>query len=416
VRLLILLFPLLLSADALLQKIEKRNSEDLRKEIERKERFLQSVKKSEALLKESRNGNWRETVKRKKLLKKYDEREAQILKLKREIDEKRADIKSLLDGAKRGSEEVLQLINTSYTTADMDRKTAEKVDSLQKSGQFRVEDLETLWYLMQSEIIRSGEIRDNGASYRYGTFSIVDKSGEHLQYFPEERASIPYGYNRGLIESGGLRTAYIDISKGEFFKVQSSIKSWSERVNDGGVVGYIILSLGLLAILITIYRYIYLSLVWLSIKRQMSSLQTPEDSNPLGRLLQIYHNRPEQEYDELQTRLQGGVVDEVYRLKKGESLIKLVSTVAPLLGLLGTVIGMILTFQSITANGTNDPRLMADGISQALVTTMLGLIVAIPTLFGYLFVKSKSDRIVDILDEQSAGFIAESIENSRKGE
>jgi biopolymer transport protein ExbB len=409
----LIVLPLALFSEDLLQIIEDRNRVDLEKNIERKEKFLENLQKQKKLLKKSRGESWRESVKRKNLIKKYEERENRIISLKKEIDDKNRDIQELLKRAKSGSEEVIQTLNSSFTIIDRDKKTAQKIETLSKKEHFSIEDLQELWYVMQSEIIESGKVKDLRDSYRVGTFSIISKNGEYQQFFPEERASIPYKYQKEPLNDGEWLIIDTDISKGEYFNIISSVKSWQERIEAGGAVGYIILSLGLIAILLIIYRYIYLLGVSRKIRKQTESIEAPNDNNPLGRLVLIYHNRPQQSFEELQARLQGAVIDEVQRLKSGEGLIKLISTVAPLLGLLGTVVGMIITFQSITAYGTNDPKLMADGISQALITTMLGLSVAIPTLFGYLFVKTKSDRLVDLLDEQSAGFIAESIEKSR---
>ena len=104
--------------------------------------------------------------------------------------------------------------------------------------------------------------------------------------------------------------------------------------------------------------------------------------------------------------LDDAITREVPVLERGQSMIKLLASVAPLLGLLGTVTGMIATFQSISLFGTGDPKLMASGISQALITTMLGLIVAIPLLFLHSLIASRSRKLVQILDEQSAGLIS----------
>ena len=86
---------------------------------------------------------------------------------------------------------------------------------------------------------------------------------------------------------------------------------------------------------------------------------------------------------------------------------------ATLLGLLGTVTGMIATFQSITLFGTGDPKLMAGGISQALITTVLGLIAAIPLLLLHNFVATRSKDLVQILEERSAGMVASRAEKGK---
>ena len=92
------------------------------------------------------------------------------------------------------------------------------------------------------------------------------------------------------------------------------------------------------------------------------------------------------------------------------AVIKVVGVVAPLLGLLGTVTGMIQTFQMITLFGAGDPKMMAGGISEALVTTMLGLIVAVPLVLMHATLSNSTKRIIDVLDEQSAGLIAQRAE------
>ena len=90
--------------------------------------------------------------------------------------------------------------------------------------------------------------------------------------------------------------------------------------------------------------------------------------------------------------------------------LKIISVVAPLLGLLGTVTGMIITFQAITLYGAGDPKLMAGGISTALVTTVLGLCVAIPTVFLHTLVQSRAKRLTQILQEEAAGMLSERAE------
>ncbi|MHA7835731.1 MAG: MotA/TolQ/ExbB proton channel family protein, partial [Algiphilus sp.] len=137
----------------------------------------------------------------------------------------------------------------------------------------------------------------------------------------------------------------------------------------------------------------------------------PSADNPLGRVLGVVsqeHGREDAELLEL--HLSEAVVKETPRLERFQSLLKLFVAVAPLMGLLGTVTGMILTFQSITLFGTGDPKLMAGGISQALVTTVLGLCVAIPLLFLNSLLGARSRALVQTLDEESALVLAQRLE------
>jgi biopolymer transport protein ExbB len=179
-----------------------------------------------------------------------------------------------------------------------------------------------------------------------------------------------------------------------------------ERLQQGGIVGYVILVLGAFGLLLVLYRLLYLSLIGARIRRQLRNLAEPSDDNPLGRILAVGNGGNSINPANLELQIDEAVLRETPRLTRGEGLIKLLTGIAPLLGLLGTVVGMIITFQSISLFGTGDPKLMANGISQALVTTALGLIVAIPLLFLHTLVTSRSRALVQILDEQSAGLAA----------
>lgn len=178
-----------------------------------------------------------------------------------------------------------------------------------------------------------------------------------------------------------------------------------ERIQQGGVVGYVILLIGALGFLYAMLRLIILASTGHKMKQQMNNA-TALDNNPLGRVLIATEQSQSQDASALELILDDAITREVPSLEKGLSMIKLFAAVAPLLGLLGTVTGMIATFQSISLFGTGDPKLMADGISQALVTTMLGLCVAIPLLFLHNLLASRSKVLVQILDEQSAGLMS----------
>ena len=112
----------------------------------------------------------------------------------------------------------------------------------------------------------------------------------------------------------------------------------------------------------------------------------------------------------LSLKLDEAILRETPSIERGLVTLAILAAVAPMLGLLGTVSGMIETFQSITLFGTGDPKLMSGGISQALVTTELGLAVAIPILLIHSALSSKSNRLIQILDEESAAIVARNAE------
>jgi biopolymer transport protein ExbB len=214
--------------------------------------------------------------------------------------------------------------------------------------------------------------------------------------------------------TSGVVNMALDPSRGGILGLLVQTPSFRERVDQGGIVGYtIILIIAPLGLLICIERFLYLMIVGARVNRQLKS-DTPNANNPLGRVMTVYLENQHDDVETLQLKLDEAVLKDVPRLERGLPSIKVLAAVAPLLGLLGTVTGMIKTFQAITLFGTGDPKLMAGGISEALVTTVEGLVTAIPLVLLHSLLTGRSNRLVQILDEQSAGFIAE-IAERRKG-
>ena len=185
--------------------------------------------------------------------------------------------------------------------------------------------------------------------------------------------------------------------------------SLAERIAQGKEVGYVIITLGVVAILIAIWRLLALSATSAKVNRQAKNLENP-GNNPLGRVLKIAHDNPESDVESLELKLGEQILKETPKFNIALPFLKIISVVAPLLGLLGTVTGMIITFQAITLYGAGDPKLMAGGISTALVTTVLGLCVAIPTVFLHTLVQSRAKRLTQILQEEAAGMLSERAE------
>ena len=185
--------------------------------------------------------------------------------------------------------------------------------------------------------------------------------------------------------------------------------SLEERIHQGELVGYIIIAVGAVGIVVAFWRFIVLTLVTGSVNRQLKS-ETLSDNNPLGRVLKVKEKYPNVDTEALELHLTEAILGEVPKLGRWLTLVKMISVVAPLGGLLGTVTGMIVTFQQITLFGTGDPKIMAGGISSALMTTVLGLVVAIPTTLLYALLSTQSKNVVMILQEQAAGVIAERAE------
>jgi len=182
-----------------------------------------------------------------------------------------------------------------------------------------------------------------------------------------------------------------------------------ERIQQGGWIGYIILGLGVIGLLIALQRFIFLTVVGRGIDKQRS-VSEASLNNPLGRILSVYSSDKDNDIETLSLKLDEAILREIPKIERGLITLAVLAAIAPMLGLLGTVSGMIETFQSITLFGTGDPKLMSGGISQALVTTELGLAVAIPILLIHSAISSKSNRLVQILDEESAALVAQNAE------
>jgi len=198
----------------------------------------------------------------------------------------------------------------------------------------------------------------------------------------------------------------LDPTRGQILSLLTEKPNLVERIQQGGVVGYVIIGLGILALLLAAERLITLGIASSKVSAQLKRAE-PDEGNPLGRVLKVAEKNRNKDTETLELKLGEAILQETPGLQRGILFIKLISIVAPLLGLLGTVTGMIVTFQAITLFGTGDPKLMAGGISQALVTTVLGLVVAIPTVFLHTLVNGRARRIQHVLQEQAAGVVAE---------
>ncbi|WP_251976469.1 MotA/TolQ/ExbB proton channel family protein [Salinicola avicenniae] len=213
------------------------------------------------------------------------------------------------------------------------------------------------------------------------------------------------------LQSGDGNRFVIDPTEGDVLEALAQAPSLWERFQQGGYVGYVIIALGIIGLLVALAQYLYLLTVSKRMHRQMRTPSSLSDDNPLGRVLKRFAALGRDHAPEaLEARLDEALLAEQPKLERGQPVVKLIAAVAPLLGLLGTVTGMIVTFQSITVFGTGDPQLMAGGISQALVTTVLGLITAVPLLFVNTALASRSRRLIGLLEGRASAVLAEHLE------
>lgn len=299
-----------------------------------------------------------------------------------------------------------------------------------------IEEIERLWFEMQREMTESGKIVKFAATVskpggekqerqvvRVGTFNIVSDEGNYLTYNAdtgvlEELARQPSGPYQGWGEelaeaSSGMHPFGADPtgpSGGSYLSALIDSPTLQERFNQGGNIGYAIATVGVFAFLLAIWRLLVLTAVNAKVRSQLRA-DKANTNNPLGRVLMVHEQNPTMDTETLELKLSEAVLKEVPKIEFGLNLLKIIAAVAPLMGLLGTVTGMIITFQAITIFGAGDPKAMAGGISGALVTTVLGLLVAIPTVLLHTITNGQAKKIIHVLEEQSTGIIAEHTES-----
>ena len=297
-----------------------------------------------------------------------------------------------------------------------------------------IEEIERLWAELLTEMTESARVTRFSTTVikldgeeveqevvRVGSFNLVS-DGEYVAYdidnnIVKELARQPasrFVSSADDLEdaSEGFTSFALDPTRGQLLALQVQVPTIGERVQQGGTPGYVIITLGIIALLLSIERFVTLYRVGQMVTQQASRPGSPGSDNPLGRVLEVYQGNKGVDSETLQLKLDEAILKEQPAINARIAFIKIISMVAPLLGLLGTVIGMIVTFQAITLFGTGDPKTMAGGISQALITTVLGLVVAIPTVLLHSIVHSRATSIMHILTEQSAGLLAEHAESA----
>ena len=299
----------------------------------------------------------------------------------------------------------------------------ERIDVLQNLSEKKklpsVPQIKELWFELIKEIGYSAEVisfnteilnADGSSSnldvVRLGLFAIAS-DGDLLKHIPETNQienlpSQPSGVDHGGLEdiqneSSGTFDVTVDPTRGSLIDKLIQSPSFIERINQGGLVGYFIILLGLFGLALGGERIVFLRKEWAELENTQAN---NAGQNILSELFKTMEENAKLDFESLQMLLDEKVQAYIPKIESRVAAIKLIATVAPLLGLLGTVIGMIETFQSIQIFGTGDPKLMAGGISQALVTTMLGLIVAAPLLFLHSYADSFVAKISDFLDEK----------------
>jgi biopolymer transport protein ExbB len=425
------------SMEQLLQLIQQGQARDSQEARQREAQFNQDRNQQQNLLNRARAERTRQENESARLEQLFEDNQAEIVAARAALDERLGALKELFGVLQTVSGDTQGRFAASLTNLQFPEREQFLVELGSKMASAtelaQIEDIEQLWYLLQQEIAESGkvvrfnnEITTAGGEQisaeivRVGAFNLVFEDG-YLEYKDDgtvvELPRQPEGrFLSSAIElfeaaPGEVVEFGLDGTRGGILALLVDTPTLGEKVDQGGIVGYSIISLGLIGLLIAIWRWLSLTAASRKVSAQLKSESASTD-NPLGRVLAAYESNRNADTETIELKLSEAGLKEMPGLTKGLLFIKVISVVAPLMGLLGTVTGMIKTFQVITLYGAGDPKMMAGGISQALVTTVLGLVVAIPMVLLHTIVSGQSRKVINVIQSQSAGLIAQHSERS----
>lgn len=427
-----------LNLDQLLQQLQQGKFAQSQENQQREARFKAEAAAQERLLREAMAEREQLEHLSERLERQFEANESELASLTDALTQRMGSLRELFGVLQQVSSDTASKLQSSLISAEYPARHEALVQLAEKMGRSStlasMAEIESVWLALLQEMTESGKISQftrqvtlaSGEQVarevtRVGAFNLV-ADGKYLELIPgtdtvAELVRQPSQRYLATIRHIELADSEIvefalDPTGGAILGLLVQAPDLSERIEQGGTVGYIILTLGLLGLVLALNRLVSLTRINGKVKRQMNSTKVSID-NPLGRVMAVKDNYPNVDTETLELKLSEAILHEMPALQRHLTFIKIISVVAPLMGLLGTVTGMINTFQAITLFGTGDPKLMAGGISQALVTTVQGLVVAIPLTLLFATLNTRSRNIIHILQEQASGIIAERSEREQ---
>ena len=420
--------PVITDLDLLVESVKTTASIRAKEDKARLNKFLSDKNKQQSLLDNMKYRLTLEERRSERLTKQYEDNDAELSDLEEQLTLKLGSFGELFGIVRQTAGESKGQFALSLTNIEFPERIAFLGDLAERKSLDlpTTEELERLWYEILNELNQSGKVKSyntdiltksgelvNQDVLRIGVFNSVS-NGDYLnlvaeqnllEYLPKQPERSIRRSAKKLQNSDDYREVFIDPTRGSLLTKLIDRDTWLERINAGGFVGYVIIIILTLGLVMGAMRFKFLNEESKSINKELETNNFSDDSI-LGKLNSIYSKYSGNNPEDLESQLEDILAKATPPLEKNLSVIKLLAAVAPLLGLLGTVIGMIETFQAITLFGTGDPKLMAGGISQALVTPMLGLIAAVPLLFVHNILDSRSRAISQIYEEQAIGLLA----------
>jgi len=410
---------------------------------EREQRFQQQANQQQQIVDETKARIEQENALNLELTATFDANQLIIAERRDALRTARADLNELLGTIQGVAGDFRSIFENSLISAQYEGREEFLDDFIARvasdTEQVRIDEIERFWFFMQQEMVESGKVVTYDAMVslpsgeqstrtvtRIGSFNAVSNGDYlsytgaigHLQVLPRQpsadvvgRASTLESSTSGMLRVGIDPTGALG---GSMMANLINFPTVSEQVRDNsGPIGFAIIGVGIIAIVIALIRSLMLTIIAAKVNAQVKS-DKPNKNNPLGRVLLVAEANPNVDTETLELKLGEAILQETPALERFLVLIKICSTIAPLMGLLGTVTGMIQVFQQITVYGAGDPTIMAGGISVALMTTVLGIVAAIPAILMHAWVKGKADNIIHIMEEQATGIIARKAEASNK--
>ncbi|HET8817360.1 MAG TPA: MotA/TolQ/ExbB proton channel family protein [Pseudidiomarina sp.] len=416
------------SLDELLELVQQNRAASQRINAEREAEFTSERADKQALLNRAERQLAEEKARGERLQAEFAENEIALANKETELQNALGTLGEIVGVARGAASDTIGRIATSIVSAQYPGRE-DVLESIAEANEVpRIKELEELWLAWLTEMKESGKVVTfnsevtllDGSSEmrdvtRIGVFNLLS-GGEYFVYndTAEEIQPLgrqPEGYVLAAAENfleteSGYASVYIDPARGQILGLATQKATLIERYHQGGTVGYVITVVMLVGLLIAVFKIVSLSAEGAKIRSQLKNTANPSEKNSLGRILKVYQENANTDVENLELKLDEAIMRETPRIESGVNIIKIFAAIAPLLGLLGTVVGMIGTFQSITLFGTGDPKIMAGDISMALVTTAQGLIAAIPLILAHALVHGRSKKIFHVLDEQAAGIVA----------
>jgi len=413
--------------DKLLNAVRQSSQEEGDLNKQREQDFLEKKQSRAQLLNEAKQMLMKEQNKLSVLQRKFDSNEKKITELDERLRQRSGSLGELMGVVKQVSGDAVGVFKSSIISAQITDRGFDISGISNRKVLPSIPQLEQLWFAIQQEMTESGKMvtfRTNVVSpdgtnnekdvTRLGSFNVIS-DGKFLRYSEEnsklvELSRQPDSDYTDMAQNyqtstSGRADMMVDPTRGNLLARLVTTPSLLERVEQGKVIGYTIVVLTIIGLILVAVRFVDLIRIESTINQQINS-KDADDGNPLGRILGVYLKNTKIQLETLERKLDEAIIKEIPGIQRGLPVVKILAVIAPMLGLLGTVSGMIETFQSIALFGSGDPKMMAGGISQALVTTVLGLVAAIPLLFFHSLMSTKARRCINVLEEQSAGIVA----------